>query len=134
MRGAVESRAQGARLILQPIEHIVDGDRERIELVVGPGNRQPATQLTREDPFAGAGNIPYTARHPVTEPESGKCRRKRCQADTPEHGDPEFLGEAPPLRDIGSHQQVIATGQCAYRRSDRVNRAPAWLDSGDLEL
>ena len=32
MRGTVESRTQRARLVLQPIEHVVDGDRERMEV------------------------------------------------------------------------------------------------------
>src|SRR5580704_12913126 len=98
MRGAIERRAQGARLVFEPIEHVVHGDRKGIELVVSASNRQPATQLARENPLAGACYIANTTRQPVTEPESGECGGERRQPDTPQHGDPKLLREAASLR------------------------------------
>src|SRR5258708_10447558 len=107
MRSAIKRGAQGACLILEAIEHIIDRSRERMEFIVRTCYRQPPTQLARENAFAGARYITNTARQPVAEPESGQRRRQGREADAPEHRDTEFLGEAASLGDVGTDEQVI---------------------------
>ena len=70
----------------------------------------------------------------IAEPESGQRRREGREADAPEHGDTEFLGEAASLGDVGTDEQVVAAWQRAHRGPDWMDGAATGLDGGDLEF
>src|SRR5882757_11201760 len=114
MRRTVKGRAQSARLVLESIEHVIDGNRERIEFIVSPHHREPAAQIPLQNALAGACYSAHTPRQLVAEPETGQRRGQRGESDSPQHREAELLREALPLRDIRSHEQVVAARQRSY--------------------
>ena len=65
VRGAVEGGAHGHGLLIEPRQHVIDGDRQGIEFVARSADRQAAREIPADDLLAGARDGAHARHQPA---------------------------------------------------------------------